>query len=75
MKYTIEGQNVTLTENGGTFYLNGIPITTLPEGLTVGVKWFPIQGSCTTILPEVRIGNGNLYIRVAQTTVLDIMEK
>lgn len=75
MKYTIEGQNVTLTENGGKFYLNGIPMTVIPNEITVDGKGLPISGSCTTILPEMRIGDSNLYIRAVQTTVAEIPEK
>lgn len=75
MKYTIEGQNVTLTENGGTFYLNGIPMTAIPNEITVDGEGLPISGSCATILPEMRIGDSNLYIRAMQTTVVEILEK
>ena len=36
MKYTLEKLQKMMDRNGGNLYLRGTPITSLPEGLTVG---------------------------------------
>ena len=46
--YTIEGDNLTV---GGSLYLSGTKITSLPDNLTVG-GWLNLRGTQITSLPD-----------------------
>ena len=54
---------------GGSLYLSGTQITTLPDGLTVGGS-LDLRGTQITTLPDGLTVGGSLYLRGTQWSVM-----
>ena len=67
MKYTLEELQKIMEDSGGNLYLSETPITSLPEGLTVG-GWLDLRGTQITSLPDGLTVAGNLDLRGTQIT-------
>ena len=59
MKLTLEKAKELMKRNGGSLYLRGTGITSLPEGLTVGGSLY-LRGTGITSLPEGLTVGGSL---------------
>ena len=69
MKLTLEEAKRLMKENDGNLYLSGTPITSLPDGLTVG-GWLDLSGTQITSLPDnLKIGDKIVVFRV-ETEIL-----
>ena len=64
---TLEELNELMEQNGGSLYLSGTQITSLPDNLTVG-GWLDLSGTQITSLPDNLTVDGSLYLRGTQIT-------
>ena len=62
MKYTLEKLKKMMDRNGGSLYLRGTQITSLPDGLTVG-GYLDLSGTQITSLPDGLTVGGWLDLR------------
>ena len=69
MKYTLEELQKIMEDSCGDLDLSGTPITSLPEGLTVG-GWLDISRTPITSLPKGLTVAGNLYLAGTPITSL-----
>ncbi len=69
MNYTKQELEKMMEENGGSLYLRGTQITSLPENLTVG-GWLDLSGTQITSLPENLTVGGSLDLSGTQITSL-----
>ena len=60
-KLTHEEAKELMNKNGGSLYLSGTGITTLPDNLTVG-GWLDLRGTGITTLPDNLTVGGSLYL-------------
>ena len=69
MKLTLEKAQEIMNKNGGSLYLSGTQITSLPDNLTVGGS-LDLSGTQITSLPDNLTVGGWLYLRGTQITCL-----
>ena len=69
MKLTLEKAQEIMNKNGGSLYLRGTKITSLPDNLTVG-GWLDLSGTQITSLPDNLTVGGSLYLSGTQITCL-----
>ena len=58
-KLTLEQAQKMMENNSGSLYLNGTPITALPDNLTVG-GWLDLRETQITALTEKQTVGGSL---------------
>lgn len=69
MKYTLEELQKIMDDNGGSLYLSGTQITSMPDNLTVGGS-LDLSGTEITSLPENLTVGGSILLRGTQITSL-----
>ena len=65
MKLTLERAKQMMERNGGSLYLRGTQITSLPDNLTVG-GWLDLRGTQIASLPDNLTVGGSLDLRGTQ---------